>query len=170
MLVFKTVTSQWSGAKAAELYTSTVGPALRKRYPKAKSFLALEDNDPTGNLSKAGIAAKAKQKIEVLKIPKRSPDLNVMDYFIWAEIEKRMRAQERMMKSGKCETRAEFEKRLDATAKGLPAALINKAIGNMHIRCQRLYEAEGGLFEEGGRSKRRILTASTATKKHARSR
>ena len=97
-------------------------------------------------------------------------DLNVMDYFIWAEIEKRMRAQERMMKSGKCETRAEFEKRLDATAKGLPAALINKAIGNMHIRCQRLYEAEGGLFEEGGRSKRRILTASTATKKKARSR
>ena len=114
-----------------------------------------------------GVATKVRK---VLKIPKRSPDLNVMDYFIWAEIEKRMRAQERMMKSGKCETRAEFEKRFDATAKGLPAALINKAIGNMHIRCQRLYEAEGGLFEEGGRSKRRILTASTATKKHARSR
>ena len=114
-----------------------------------------------------GVATKVRK---VLKIPKRSPDLNVMDYFIWAEIEKRMRAQERMMKSGKCETRAEFEKRLGATAKDLLAALIKNVIGNMHIRCQRLYEAEGGLFEEGGRSKRRILTASTATKKKARSR
>ena len=44
-----------------------------------------------------GVATKVRK---VLKIPKRSPDLNVMDYFIWAEIQKRMRAQERMMKSG----------------------------------------------------------------------
>ena len=44
-----------------------------------------------------GVATKVRK---VLKIPKRSPDLKVMDIFIWAEIEKRMRAQERMMKSG----------------------------------------------------------------------
>lgn len=31
---------------------------------------------------------------KVFKIPKRSPDLNVMDYAIWAEVEKRLRKQE----------------------------------------------------------------------------
>ena len=31
----------------------------------------------------------------VLEIPKHSPDLNVMDFAVWAEVEKRMRRQER---------------------------------------------------------------------------
>lgn len=154
MLVFKTVDSQWSGAKAAELYKEVVGPALRKRYPGRKSFVALEDNDPTGNMSKAGVAAKHSQKITVLKIPKRSPDLNVMDYCIWSELEKLMRAQERKMNAKKCESRAQFEQRLNSTAAKYPAVAINRAIANMRVRCERLYQAKGGLFEEGGRSKK----------------
>ena len=57
---------------------------------------------------------------------------------------------------GKYETRAEFEQRLDRTARRLPEAFINNAIGNLQKRCKLLYEANGGLFEEGGRSRRAL--------------
>jgi len=115
----------------------------------------LEDNDPTGNRSKAGIKAKADARIKVFEIPKRSPDLNVLDYAIWAEIGRRMRALERKMKDTRTETRAQFEKRLDSVAKNLPASFINRSIGDMQNRVRKLHEAKGGLFEEGGRSKRK---------------
>ena len=54
----------------------------------------------------------------------------------------------------KHETRDEYIKRLDKTAASLDSAFINNSIGNLQERCQRLFDAEGGLFEEGG-SKRR---------------
>ena len=73
------------------------------------------------------------------------------DYTFWSEVEKRMRAQERKMPLLKRETREDFEKRLDRTARELPAAYSNKSIENMKKRCRLLFEAEGGLFEEGGR-------------------
>ena len=34
--------------------------------------------------------------VKVFTIPKRSPDLNVMDYAIWAEVEKMLRKQDRI--------------------------------------------------------------------------
>ena len=154
VLVWKTIDGRWSGDKAAEMYTTVIKPALKKHYPKRAKFTLLEDNDPTGNMSKKGIAAKAAGNMEVLRIPKRSPDLNVLDYAIWSEVERRMRKGERNMKTSRRETRAAFEKRLDRTALALPASFINKAVGNMRERTQRLYKAKGGLFEEGGRSKR----------------
>ena len=54
----------------------------------------------------------------------------------------------------KHETREQFSKRLEKVAFSLPPALISNAIGNMRTRCQRLSKTEGGLFEEGGASKR----------------
>jgi hypothetical protein len=40
------------------------------------------------------------------------------------------------------------------TAKRLPRGFINRSIMDMKRRCERLYLAKGGLFEEGGRSKK----------------
>ena len=60
--------------------------ALRRAYPKKRSFQMLEDNDPTGFKSEAGQNAKKAAKIHVLEIPKRSPDLSVMDYAIWKQV------------------------------------------------------------------------------------
>ena len=154
VLVFETIKGNWCGSTAANMYKNVVAPALRKQYPRMKSFVALEDNDPTGNRSKLGLAAKAKAKIDLLTIPERSPDLNVMDYNIWSEVERRLRHQERCMKDDKRETRIDFIKRLDRTAKSLTREQINKAIGSLHRRCQLLLKAKGGLFQEGG-SKRR---------------
>jgi hypothetical protein len=154
VLVWATVEGRWSGEKAAEMYSKVVAPALKKQYPGKKRFVALEDNDPTGNRSKLGLAAKTKAKVDLLKIPERSPDLNVLDYSIWSEVERRLRHQERCMKDEKRETREEFIKRLDRTAHSLTREEINKAIGKLHKRCQLLLKAKGGLFVEGGNKRR----------------
>ena len=95
--------------------------------------------------------AKAASKLDVFCLPKRSPELNVLDYAVWAEVERRLRAQEKRWSYGKRETRAEFEGRLDRVAKALPSTFINDSIMDMKRRCERMFAAEGGLFEEGGK-------------------
>ena len=150
VLVWHTIRGAWSGAQAASAYADVAAPALKKAHPQKRKFAVLEDNDPTGNRSKLAIAAKQAHNIRVFSIPKRSPDLNVLDYAISPEVEKRMRQQERKMSTGKRETLAQFEQRLDRTAASLSPAFVDRAIGNLHTRCQKLYEAKGGLFEEGG--------------------
>ena len=111
----------------------------------------MEDNDPTGFKSAKGEAAKSAAGIEVFTIPKRSSQLNVCDYALWTEINKRMRRQERRWPAGKKETRAAYLKRLRLTALRLPTAFINKSISNMRVRCKRLLAARGRHFEEGGK-------------------
>jgi hypothetical protein len=156
VLVWHTVDARRGGDEAENLYENVVTPALRQRHPHKTSFCILEDNDPTGNNSSKGRAAKSKCKLHVFHIPKRSPDLNVLDYSVWSEVERRMRAQERRMPVSKRETRKKFGARLNRTAKALSHAYINDAIGDLQRRCQLLYEAKGGLFEEGGRSRRAL--------------
>ena len=55
------------------------------------------------------------------------------------------------IRKSKRETRQEYVNRLRRVAKSLPASFINKSIGDMVRRCNRLYAAKGGHFEEGGR-------------------
>jgi len=142
--------SNWGGEAAKDLYTK-IGKKLHKKYPQRRKFRILEDNDPTGYKSSLGVAAKKEQNLEVFTIPKRSPDLNVLDYAIWAEISRRMRQQEKGWPASKRETRDEYLRRLRQTAMKLPKAFVRKSIGDMRRRCQRLFDKKGGLFEEGGR-------------------
>ena len=51
VLVFKTVEGRWTGDSAANMYNRVLKPALKKRYPSTKTYIILEDNDPTGNKS-----------------------------------------------------------------------------------------------------------------------
>lgn len=143
-------TGRWSGKAAAEMYESSLRPTLEKAWGSKGRFLVLEDNDPTGFKSGKGIDAKARSNLDVFKIPNRSPDLSVMDYAVWKQINLRMRAQEKTWKN-KRETREAYLERLRKTAMGLPASFINDSVGDMVRRCQKLYEAKGGYFEEGGR-------------------
>ena len=79
--------------------------------PPAAPFTIIEDNDPTGYKSRAGKQAKMKANIVVDSSPKRSPDLNVLDYSLWSEINRHVRAQERSYCKSKKETKEEFKKR-----------------------------------------------------------
>ena len=105
VLVWHTIDGTWSGETAAGFYKDVVRPSLDEQYGNRK-YCILEDNDPTGNQSNKGKAAKRAAKLEILALPKRSPELNVMDYAVWTAVERRMRAQEKKWPAGKKETRA----------------------------------------------------------------
>ena len=153
-LVWHVVEGAWGGVAAECLYMRVVRPKLETIYPGKRSFSVLEDNDPTGNMSKKGMEAKRSTGLKVFSIPEYSPDLNVMDYVVWAEVEKRMRRQERAWPENKKETRDAFIRRLARTARGLSEDFMDKSIKDLRRRCALLYEAKGGLFEEGGRKPR----------------
>ena len=141
---------QWCARVAEEMYCGPILDALKTEYPGRRTFKVLEDNDPTGFRSKRGLRAKAECGIEEFEIPKRSPQLNVLDYSVWKEVESRMRRQEKSFAPSFRESRAAFKSRLRRTAKRLPSWFINNSMKNMKVRCERLKAAEGGHFEEGG--------------------
>jgi transposase len=134
IVLWHIVNGTWCGETAAEVYRGPILKALRKTYPGKRSFKVLEDNDPVGNQSKRGHAAKRECKITTVEFPKRSPDLNVLDYFVWSYVETRLRRQERSWEAGRQESRAEFIMRLKGTAQRIPASLLQKAIGNLASR------------------------------------
>ena len=142
--------ARWNGAAAKAMYTGPLAKALKKAYPTKSKFIVLEDNDPSGFKSSKGVAGKIAAKIHTFEIPRRSPDLNVLDYAIWKEINRRMRLQEQKWPRGKREARGQYLTRLRRTALRLPKAFITKSIGDMHRRCKRLLAAKGGFIEEGG--------------------
>ena len=81
----------------------------------------------------------------------RSPGLNVCDYTLWHEINRRMRKTEARWPKDRLETRVQYLARLRRTAMRLPPSFIDRSIGDLRWRCARLYDARGGHFEEGGR-------------------
>ena len=62
-----------------------------------------------------------------------------------------MRKTESKWGKGRRETRAQYLARLRKMALRLPRSLIQKSIGDVCKRCERLYNARGEHFEEGGR-------------------
>ena len=142
---------KWSGQAAADFYAGPLKKALVKAYPNKRKHLVLEDNDPTGYRSNKGIKAKDENRIAVFEIPPRSPDLSLLDYSIWKEVNRRLREQEKKWPAGKRETKKQYVARLKRTASRLPQSFLEASIGDMVRRCKRLYDAKGWHFEEGGK-------------------
>ena len=111
----------------------------------------MEDNDPTGFKSNKVIAAKKAAKITAYELPKRSPDLSVMDYAVGTAIGNKMRKQEPKYPRSKRETRTAYIARLRCAALAIPKPFIRKAICNMKRRSQLIFAARGGHIEEGRR-------------------
>ena len=142
---------RWCGDAAAALYTGPLAKKLRTEYPDRSSWAVLEDNDPSGFKSSKGMRAKRAAGIKAFEIPRRSPSLNVCDYFLWSHVNKKMRSQEQQWPAGRTETRKQYLQRLRRTALRIPRDVLNNAMADMHRRCQRLLAASGQHFEEGGR-------------------
>jgi len=151
VVMWKEIKGKWTGEVAASTYKDVLKKALDQAEPRKSAHIILEDNDPTGWKSKKGIKAKEDAKLRVLELPPRSPDLNPCDYGLWKEVDKRMRNQEKKHDKDKKESRKEYTQRLARTAQRLPATFLTKLVGDMQRRCQRLFEAKGGHFEEGGK-------------------
>ena len=142
--------NKWNGQVAADTYTQEIQRSLKRTYPNRIYFNVLEDNDPAGFKSKKGEDAKAQAHIRVFEIPKRSPQLNVCDYALWSEVNRRMRALEQGWPASKVESRKDYLERLRRVALRLPKKFIVKSNQDMKRRCQRLWEKKGFHFEEGG--------------------
>jgi hypothetical protein len=147
VLMWHVVDGQWNGDAAVTMYKK-LGKALRNHYGDRRSFVILEDNDPSGYKSRKGVAAKADERIRPLEFPKRSPDLNPLDYNIWATVSRMMRAQEKRMKPSFRETRDQYLARLRRTALSLKQGALTKTIRSMKRRCLCCFQASGRHFEE----------------------
>ena len=147
VLLWEEIKGNWNSSEAARIYEGPMLKALKAAYPGTKRFRVLEDNDPSGFKASKGVAAKERAGIRAFEIPAHSPQLNVCDYWLWREVNKRMRARERTFPSGKRETRVAFIRRLKRTAMSIPSDVITKSIGSMKKRCQLLVQAEGGQIE-----------------------
>ena len=154
VLMWEYLDGPWGGAAAKAAYEGPISKALKAEYPHRKRFTVLEDNDPSGFKSGMGESAKKEVGFRSFVIPKRSPCLKVCDYFLWYEVNRRMREQETSFKAGRRESRKSFLARLRRTAMGLPAEVVSRAVGDMRRRCVRLVEADGGNIEEGGLGQR----------------
>ena len=141
---------RWTGAAAAHMYSGPLLSALKRAYPGHKGkFTVIEDNDPTGY--KSGKAIKAKQSAGIVTddLPKRSPDLNVLDYSLWKAVNMKMRETEKAFPHNKKESVQAFKGRLKRTATSLSQPQVERAVMDMHKRVRLLVDANGGLFKEG---------------------
>jgi hypothetical protein len=147
-LIWHVVPGNWNGDRAAAMYTTALAPALRRANPGAKRFTILEDNDPTGYKSGKGLQAKEDSGISLFEIPKRSPDLNPLDYGFWDIINRKMRTQEKKHRPSFRESKEKYLARLRRAAMGVPSAVLSKLVKSMRRRCQALADVHGGHFEE----------------------
>ena len=97
-----------------------------------------------------GEAAKSEAYIRAFEIPKRSPELNVCDYALWAEVNRRIRVQDAGWSDSKVKSREEYLMRLHRPAMRKPKVFLIKANRSMKRRCKKLWESKGYHFEEGG--------------------
>ena len=151
MLMWHEVQGRWNGAAAANMYRGPLRRALEKAHPGVRGlWRVMEDNDPAGYKSGRGKAAKADVGIQAFSLPKRSPDLNPLDFSFWAAVNTKMREQEKYWPKSRRETRTQFLARLRRTATKMPSQYITRIIGALERRCQQVLKARGGHFAEGG--------------------
>ena len=90
--------------------------------------------------TKVAQEAKAEVGITALDWPGYSPDLNPLDFSLWAEVERRARAKV----GDKSVSAKEYKQALRQTALRLPAGIVKKAVENMKVRINACYKANGG--------------------------
>jgi hypothetical protein len=147
------VDGRGSAGNAAAMYEGPLCKAMSKAYPEiaAKPYakwVVLEDNDPAGYKARKAMQAKERAGIVTEDLPKRSPDLNVLDYCLWHEINVRMRIQEQSFSEDYKESIKDYKARLRRTALGLPTALVSRAVADMKRRTKELVAGKGRLFVE----------------------
>lgn len=145
VLAFKPV-QKWNGKTAAEFYKflakkvrSTFGMRLQDKV------IIVEDNDPSGFNSNAGKLAKQTANIQVIKLPKRRPDLNPLDYSFWNDVNERV---EEANVGKKSESRQSYINRLVRLAYRTDRQYITRTIGDMKRRISCLYRVKGRHFSE----------------------
>ena len=132
VLMWHVTANRWNGQAAADMYARPLRKCLEREYPHVLGpWRVLEDNDPTGYKSSKGLEAKKEAGIISLDLPKRSPDLNPLDFSFWSEVNKKMRATERNWPKSKRETQKGVPIPLEAGSLQLVRGLHHKHYGRI---------------------------------------
>ena len=137
--VWQYLPKTWCAQAAVDLYKGVIAPALLKHRGKKRSYIVLEDNDPTGYKSNAAKQAKKELNIKPVDFPAYSPDLDPLDFSLWTEVRDRMD-----QKTVKNETAMQYSARLRRTALSIPEPVVRKMLGAMKARAQSIYDHNGG--------------------------
>ena len=140
------VPGRWNAARAVSMYEE-LSKFLTDNYPRRKKWVLIEDNDPAGFQSKMAIRRKKELGLTPIGMPKRSPDLQPMDYSIWSEINRAMRKSESRM-GQRAESKRDHIARLQQTAESLSPDLLRGAQRSLKRRLQMCFKARGYLFRE----------------------
>ena len=87
-------------------------------------------------------------RMDVLALPRRSPDLNPLDYGFWSEVSRRMRKQEKKFPRSFREAQQDYAVRLRRTALRIPSSYLDRLVRSMKRRCVALSAAAGNDFQE----------------------
>ena len=128
---------------AADVYAGPIYKALKRAYPRTAKFTLLEDNDPTGYKSTIAIKMKKKLGMHPIEFPPYSPDLNPLDFSIWAAIAARMDAKQPPQESV-----AAYKLRLRRTALALPESVVKKAVMDIPVRAALVVKEQGGHIDK----------------------
>ena len=139
VIMWHVVQGSWNGAAAANMYKNSLAPALRRTWGRQRRYTIVEDGDRKGNQSTKGINAKIESKIDAMTLPPRTPSLMPLDYAIWKKI---LDIMVDTAPTG-AETKEQFLRRLEYTAKHLPRGFIAKQIDRMQGNIKALVDAKG---------------------------
>ena len=134
---------RWNGETAAKMYKGPILSALKKKRGVKRSYLIMEDNDPTGYKSGLGMVAKKEVHIRTATWPRYSPDLMPLDFTLWESIRE---AMDKCNPRGR-ESLAAFKARLRRVALRTPKSVVKKAVEAMKKRAQMIYDADGANIE-----------------------
>jgi len=140
IVLWEEVRGRWTGKAAAAMYEGPIKRALAKHRPRKRTWLIMEDNDPTGFKSNAAKHAKAENGMRTLNQPAYSPDLNPLDFSIWEQISKKALAKAQPQR----ETVKDYKANLRRTALRMPRKTIRKAVAAIRGRAEAIFLARGG--------------------------
>lgn len=140
VVLWEEIQKRWNGERASEMYLGPILKTLKKVRGVKPSYMLCEDNAPAGYKSGKGKAAKRLAHIKTVNWPRYSPDLNPLDFSLWANIGARMDAS---APKGK-ESILAFKKRLRRTALRTPKAAVRKMVAAIKGKAKAIFEAKGG--------------------------
>jgi len=117
----------------------TVGEAVLKWYFISQTPEQNKQQQYTLNPNPGHAWRKLGYKI--VSLPRYSPDLNPLDFFLWNDINRRMTKCDPKTKK---ESIQEYKARLRKVAMSTSKVLIRTALANIHKRIAAVYKEKGG--------------------------
>lgn len=136
--VWEYIQGRWNAAEAVRCYAILAKTLQRQQHPKP--WFLVEDNDPAGFKSKAGVAQKESLRFKVQSLPPYSPDAMPLDYSLWKTVQDKANAKV----EGERVTIKQYRAILQRTALRLPRATVEKAVCSMTARAKAILKAKGG--------------------------